>query len=179
MTDTHRYSVQVFWSDDDEGFIAIAPDLPGCSAFGETQGEALSQLQQAIAAWIEATRAAGNPVPEPSRPVVDFQHSGKVLLRMPRTLHTQLSQRAKAENVSLNHYIVFLLTSADTYRTVEQVMQQNVGTGYGQFLPSFQPNRIQISSAGSDTWVTRRKLVIQSAPGSVRRAGTRQWGGDG
>jgi predicted RNase H-like HicB family nuclease len=56
-------SPQVFWSDEDDGFIALAPDLPGCSAFGETQPEALAQLQDAIAAWIEATRAAGNPVP--------------------------------------------------------------------------------------------------------------------
>jgi predicted RNase H-like HicB family nuclease len=61
-----RYPANVFWSEEDEGFIALAPDLPGCSAFGESEAEALDELRQAIDAWIEAARAAGNPVPEPT-----------------------------------------------------------------------------------------------------------------
>jgi predicted RNase H-like HicB family nuclease len=72
-----RYPKQVFWSDDDEGFIAVAPDLPGSSAFGESEADALAELDQAIEAWIEAARAAGNPVPRPSEPA--RQHSGKLL----------------------------------------------------------------------------------------------------
>ena len=50
MNPADRYPAQVFWSDPDEGFIAIAADLPGCSAFGETKLEALDELQHAIAA---------------------------------------------------------------------------------------------------------------------------------
>jgi predicted RNase H-like HicB family nuclease len=111
-----RYPVTVFWSDEDEGFIATAPDLPGSSAFGESQTEALAQLEHAIKAWIEAAKAAGNPVPEPSRPSVEAQPSGKILLRMPKSLHAELARSAKHENVSLNHYVVFLLTHALTYR---------------------------------------------------------------
>jgi predicted RNase H-like HicB family nuclease len=65
VIDRH-YPAEVFWSDEDEGFIALAPDLPGCSAFGETKSEALQELDEAIDAWIEAARAAGNPVPEPT-----------------------------------------------------------------------------------------------------------------
>jgi predicted RNase H-like HicB family nuclease len=68
VTDANRYPANVFWSEEDEGFIAVASDLPGCSAFGETQHEALAELQSAIVAWIEAARAAGNPIPDPSRP---------------------------------------------------------------------------------------------------------------
>ena len=66
MSETRRYPAQVHWSDDDDGFIAIASDLPGCSAFGKTQERALVELQDAIAAWIEAAKAVGNVVPEPS-----------------------------------------------------------------------------------------------------------------
>lgn len=62
----HRYPANLFWNDEDGGFIAVAPDLPGCSAFGQTRHEAVTELEGAIDAWIEATRAAGNPVPEPS-----------------------------------------------------------------------------------------------------------------
>lgn len=66
--ETEHYPAHVFWSDEDEGYIAVAPDLPGCSSFGATRQEAIAELQDAIAAWIEAARAAGNPVPGPSRP---------------------------------------------------------------------------------------------------------------
>lgn len=66
MKPADRYPVEVFWSDEDEGFIALAPDLPGCSAFGETQTEALVELQDAIAAWLDASAEAGNNAPAPS-----------------------------------------------------------------------------------------------------------------
>jgi predicted RNase H-like HicB family nuclease len=64
---TDRYTARIFWSMDDQTFIAIAPDLPGCSAVGDTQAEALAELQDAIEAWCKAAEAAGNPIPEPSQ----------------------------------------------------------------------------------------------------------------
>jgi predicted RNase H-like HicB family nuclease len=123
VTAVNRYPAQVFWSKEDEGFIAVAPDLPGCSAFGESQEEALGELQDAIAAWIEAAQSAGNRIPEPSEPARDVEYSGKVLVRMPRELHGQLASLAKSENVSLNHYIVYLLTSASTRHKLEAFTQ--------------------------------------------------------
>jgi antitoxin HicB len=117
VTDSDRYPARVFWNDEDDGFIATAPDLPGCSAFGKTQQEALTQLQDAIVAWIEAAQSAKNPIPEPSRPALESKYSGRVLLRMPRALHLRLAQGAELEDVSLNQYIVFLLASAVTPRS--------------------------------------------------------------
>jgi antitoxin HicB len=61
-----RYLVEVFWSDEDEGYIALVPDLPGCSAFGATPEEAVHEIGDAIEAWIAACRAAGDPVLEPT-----------------------------------------------------------------------------------------------------------------
>ncbi len=66
MTETYRYALQVLWSDEDAGFIVLVPDLPGCSAFGTTQQEAVGEAQDAIAAWVEAMTAAGNAIPKPS-----------------------------------------------------------------------------------------------------------------
>jgi len=60
-----RYLVELFWSDEDEGYVAVVPDLPGCSAVGDTPEEAAREIGDAIEAWIEACRAAGDPVPEP------------------------------------------------------------------------------------------------------------------
>ena len=130
MTDTDRYPAHVFWSENDKGFVAVVPDLPGCSAFGQTQREALEELQDAIHAWIEAAQAAGNPIPEPSAPAADHLHSGRVLLRMPRRLHAQLAQAAKCEGVSLNQYLVYLLSSAPGSRVPEQsrLVQRAIST---------------------------------------------------
>jgi len=118
----HQYPAEVFWSDDDEGFIAIAPDLPGCSAWGANDGEAIAELRQAIVAWIEAASAAGNAIPAPSHPVAPEQFSGKFLIRMPKRLHADLDRNAKKDGVSLNQYVVFLLTEANTARTVEMTL---------------------------------------------------------
>jgi predicted RNase H-like HicB family nuclease len=62
MTDYH---INIFYSEPDEGYIAEIPDLPFCSAFGRTAFEALSQLEVARAAWLEAARAEGREIPEP------------------------------------------------------------------------------------------------------------------
>jgi predicted RNase H-like HicB family nuclease len=120
VIDPSRYPAQVFWSDEDEGFIAIAPDLPGCSSFGETQAEALAELQPAIEAWIQAARAANNPIPGPSDPAQRAQYSGKVLVRMPRVLHARLVGAAEVEEVSLNQYIVYLLSTASAHVAKQQ-----------------------------------------------------------
>jgi predicted RNase H-like HicB family nuclease len=59
------YAFAVFWSDADQAWIADAPDLKSCSAFGSTPEEAVGELRIAMAAWIEAARAHGMPLPEP------------------------------------------------------------------------------------------------------------------
>jgi antitoxin HicB len=105
-----KYPKQVFWSDEDEGFVATAPDLPGSSAIGDTEADALAELDSAIEAWIDAAVAAGNSVPAPSKPALRGAYSGKLLVRMPRSLHEELAKSARREDVSLNQYIVFVLS---------------------------------------------------------------------
>jgi len=62
---TNRYEIIIFWSDEDQAFIADVPELPGCMAHGSSHTEALEQAQQAIALWLESARADGDPIPEP------------------------------------------------------------------------------------------------------------------
>ena len=65
------YHINIFWSDEDGGYIADIPDLVSCSAFGPTPQEALEQLTVAREAWLEAAREQGKPIPRPSyRPVI-------------------------------------------------------------------------------------------------------------
>ena len=68
MTDYH---INLFYSEEDGGYIADSPDLEHCSAFGDTPEQALAQVEQAKAAWLEAAREAGKPIPPPRyRPLI-------------------------------------------------------------------------------------------------------------
>jgi len=60
------YAIEIFFSDEDEGFVAVAPELAGCSAFGETEEEALSEVKVAIGLWLDTARQEGREIPEPS-----------------------------------------------------------------------------------------------------------------
>ena len=65
------YHINIFFSEEDGGYIADIPDLTACSAFGNTPQEALEQVQLAKKAWIEAAQAEGKPVPPPNyRPAI-------------------------------------------------------------------------------------------------------------
>ncbi len=64
------YHINIFYSEDDGGYIADIPDLPMCSAFGTTATAALREAQKAKRAWLAAAKENGKPVPEPRyRPV--------------------------------------------------------------------------------------------------------------
>jgi len=65
------YHVNLFYSEEDEGYIADIPDLRCCSAFGETPEEALREVLEAKKIWLEAAEAEGKPIPKPSfRPII-------------------------------------------------------------------------------------------------------------
>ncbi len=65
------YHINIFYSEEDEGYIADIPDLEFCSAFGATPEEALAEVKRAKTAWMEAARQAGKPIPPPRyRPVI-------------------------------------------------------------------------------------------------------------
>ena len=59
------YHINIFWSDEDGGYIADIPDLEACSAFGATAEEALAEVEKAREAWLEVARKQGKPIPSP------------------------------------------------------------------------------------------------------------------
>ncbi len=60
------YRIVIFWSEEDECYVAVVPDLPGCSALGDTADEALREIQIAKEGWLRTARANGYPIPEPT-----------------------------------------------------------------------------------------------------------------
>jgi predicted RNase H-like HicB family nuclease len=68
MTDYH---INIFYSEEDGGYIADIPDLDSCSAFGNTPEEALAEVKRAKEAWLDAARSVGKPIPAPRyRPAI-------------------------------------------------------------------------------------------------------------
>ena len=67
------YHINIFYSDEDEGYIADIPDLKFCSAFGDTPEEALREVLIAKTAWLEAALAEGKPIPSPRYKPVIYQ----------------------------------------------------------------------------------------------------------
>lgn len=69
--DMPHYHINLFWSQDDECWIADVPDLRSCATHGDTPDEALTNVQDAIAGWLEAAAASGKVIPEPRyRPAI-------------------------------------------------------------------------------------------------------------
>ena len=60
-----RYEIIIYWSEEDQAFIAEVPELPGCAADGATYQEALAQAEVVIEEWIETATQMGRPIPAP------------------------------------------------------------------------------------------------------------------
>jgi len=68
----NEYEVIIYWSDEDQVFIAEVPELPGCTAHGSTQETALASAQQAITLWIDTANEFGDPIPKPKGRIMAF-----------------------------------------------------------------------------------------------------------
>ena len=65
MTANSKYEIILYWSQDDQAFIAEVPELPGCAADGATYQEALANAEVVIREWIETAQELGRPIPTP------------------------------------------------------------------------------------------------------------------
>ena len=61
----HKYEIILYWSNEDQAFIAEVPELPGCMAHGDDQEAALRNVNDAMQFWIERAQELGRPVPQP------------------------------------------------------------------------------------------------------------------
>jgi antitoxin HicB len=105
------YRIALRREGEDEGrpWRATIEELPGCNARGSTPAEAAEQIAAALAEWVANARAEGREVPEPR---AGRAYSGRLLLRMPQTLHGDLADAAERNQVSLNAYINMVLVAA-------------------------------------------------------------------
>lgn len=105
--EAYAHVVSPLSEDEGGGFLVVFPDLPGCISDGETEAEALVNGRDAFYAWISAMADEGKAIPKPlyradPAPAV----SGRFVTRVPKSVHMMLSERAKAEGVSLNTLVL-------------------------------------------------------------------------
>jgi predicted RNase H-like HicB family nuclease len=107
------YHIELVKSDTGGGWTAKVDELPGCTAEGSTPEEAAARVQDAMREWIDAAIAGGREVPKPRSAA---SHSGRLLVRMPQSLHAELARAAEREEISLNQFITSSLASAVSWR---------------------------------------------------------------
>lgn len=131
-----NYKIEITQSDEG-GYFAEIPDLPGCMTTAENFNEINGMIEDAKENWLEERLQKGLPIPSPSK---EEEFSGKTMVRMPRSLHRKLSEQAKNENVSLNQYIVHLLSTGSSGRNNIDFTQVLNGIETDKLLQSFVSN---------------------------------------
>ncbi len=101
------YRVEVVEDKEEGGYALRCPELSGCMTTAEHIEDGLAQLEDAKRAWFTACLEDGIAIAEP---VSAVNYSGQFKLRLPKTLHRLLAQRANEEGVSMNQYCVYLLS---------------------------------------------------------------------
>jgi predicted HicB family RNase H-like nuclease len=110
-TDVSRYSYRVSWSPEDDEFVATCAEFPSLSWLAPTQIAALEGIESVVEQVLQDLLEAGDEVPEPWS---QRAYSGKFNLRVGERLHRSLAQAAAEQGLSLNQYVVRLLTPGHT-----------------------------------------------------------------
>lgn len=116
-----KYSISIQWSDEDKGYIATVPELKGLSAFGISKEDALNELQVAKEAYLDVFKEDGCELPEPD---LLKNYSGQFRLRLPKSNHAYLSNKAVKEGVSLNTLIISLLSQVSNNESIVPVLKE-------------------------------------------------------
>jgi predicted HicB family RNase H-like nuclease len=89
--------------EEDGSFRAEILEFPGCIATGDTAAKAYGALEEVAESWLQATLAKGQSVPEPAE---ESEFSGKLVVRLPKSLHRKAARAARRDGASLNQFIV-------------------------------------------------------------------------
>jgi len=160
MKKNYRVALQY---DPDGYWIAEHPELPGCKADGETEQEALSSLEISRNLWIESRIACGHEVPAPQEAP---QYSGRFLLRIPKSLHRELTNDAESEGVSLNSFVSNILASRHSRK--EQSLP-SVSQGAFPYQEAFSPAFSGPERTNANSSNVLQMICQQQAPWSYQK----------
>lgn len=144
MTPADRYSRHVAWSEEDACFIATIAEFPQVSAFGDTQGGALEELEVALEGVLEIYEEDGLPLPIPTAKERPDLPSGKFQARLPRHLHKRLADAARDEGVSINALLISMIGEALGERATLSRVRQALEDGFSD--PRRDPRRAHVKT---------------------------------
>lgn len=104
------YRMEIIPDVEEGGYAVTFPELPGCITCGETLEQAVKNATDAKKAWLEAALDEGIAIAMPDEL---NEYSGQFKLRIPKSLHRQLSEHSKREGISMNQYCLYLLSRND------------------------------------------------------------------
>ena len=107
------YKLEIIPDNEEGGFTAWYPELPGCITTADSLDEIISNALDAKKAWIEAAVEEDLEIREPVKENPE-NYSGQFKLRIPKSLHMLLSVNARREGISMNQYCIYLLSKADS-----------------------------------------------------------------
>lgn len=102
-----QYFIRIFWSDEDECYVAEVPELKGCSGLGETPDDALSEAVKSIRNWLQVAKKEGISVPKP----ISRSRVSRLNLRLPSDVIDQIKREAKENDMSINQYLLWRLAA--------------------------------------------------------------------
>jgi predicted RNase H-like HicB family nuclease/plasmid stability protein len=166
-----NYPVRIEYDSEDSLFVADFLDLPGCSASGSTITEAFNRAQEAKAEWLRVALEQELPIPKPSK---TGEYSGRILVRLPESLHSMLASRASINGTSLNQYIVHLLSAGIVGEEVSRKLEaltdhiQNIERQIASRFASGSFPGVQVRDVGlSSNFAQRGNQSLRRPPSSA------------
>lgn len=143
-----------------KGFHAQIDEFPGCYAQGDTLEEAYANLAKAAESWIEVAIAQGHEIPEPSSNVT---YSGRIVLRLPRSIHRQATELAKRDDTSLNTFLVSAVAAKVGIEDFYNIFERRFVTAAMPFVtyfattaantkrlsPRWKPEQVAVTTIGA------------------------------
>lgn len=170
--------------DEQGGYSAEILEFPGCFAEGETADETMQALERAAESWMQAALDQGQEIPSP---FMNQGYSGKVALRLPRSVHRKAVEFAARDGTSLNQYLLSSISAGigagEMYthlvnqltETITKKIEDYMAIAAGRISSiAFVNNLVHISVSSGDLWTIRRDLhinhPIKTASTSIRIA---------
>jgi antitoxin HicB len=152
--------------DEDSNWVVRVPDLPGVVASGRSLAVAMRRLPDAIDSWIEAAEEEGAHVPPPQQGDAEF--SGRFVVRLLRSLHRRLAERADLEGVSLNALCQALLAAGlERYSAQQFIVAPSVGTVHMVRYAAPASNLFSFSSPGNWFHEESEEYVVEAGGTSL------------
>lgn len=129
----YGFTLNLFKYEDETIWIAESNDLKGCVGQGSTPEAAIDELNENEKIWIEAANNYDIPIPSITIKTPEAEYSGKLTLRLGKTLHKVTAERAKNEGLSINQYIMIALNEYNSASSIVESVKKNLSI----FINSF------------------------------------------